>query len=377
MQVFKLFFRIIYKNKWSVIATLLIAFAMSFMFVQDSASSSIETKAKVVIADQDQSEASKALTTYLKDKVELQDVKEADIEDAMYYRQVDYVLYIPKGYEASLDSQAVIELEKKQLPDSSSAYVVDSYVTNYTDTLYAHATYGNSDIKDVIKATNEDMKEEIVYTGIQQKDDLPINFLFNFLNYSFFSGLIAAIGIVMIELNKTDIKRRLMISPISNKSYNFQIALATITLGAIFVVCSTAYAYVVFGNAMKAIGSYLYILNLACVVVPSLALGYLLCVFVKKREVIGGMQNVISLFLAFVSGSFVQQSLLTDGVLTVAKFTPSYYFVRNNDLIFELTKMDSKQLTPIYQNMGITLLFGIVIFVVAFIIQKQKRKNII
>ncbi|MDH6366854.1 MULTISPECIES: ABC transporter permease [unclassified Breznakia] len=377
MQVFKLFFRIIYKNKWSVIVTLLIAFAMSFMFVQDSASSSIETKAKVVIADQDQSEASKALTTYLKDKVELQDVKEADIEDAMYYRQVDYVLYIPKGYEASLDSQAVIELEKKQLPDSSSAYVVDSYVTNYTDTLYAHATYGNSDIKDVIKATNEDMKEEIAYTGVQQKDDLPINFLFNFLNYSFFSGLIAAIGIVMIELNKTDIKRRLMISPISNKSYNFQIALATITLGAIFVLCSTAYAYGVFGNAMKAIGSHLYILNLACIVVPSLALGYLLCVFVKKREVIGGMQNVISLFLAFVSGSFVQQSLLTDGVLTVAKFTPSYYFVRNNDLIFELTKMDSKQLTPIYQNMGIVLLFGVVIFIVAFIIQKQKRKNII
>ncbi len=377
MQVFKLFFRILYKNKWSVITTLLIAFAMSFMFVQSSASSSTETKAKVVIVDQDQSDASIALTTYVKGKVEIKEMDEKDIEDAMYYREVEYVLYVPKGYETSLNRQQVIELEKKQLPDSVSAYVVDSYVTSYTDALYAQATYGTGSIKDCIAATNEAMKEEIQYTGIQQKDTQPINFLFNFLNYSFFSGLIAAIGIVMIELNKTDIKRRMTVAPITSKSYNLQITLATVVLGAVFVGCSTLFAYLVFYDAMQAIGSYLYILNLACIVIPSLALGYLLCVFVKKREVIGGMQNVISLFLAFVSGSFVPQFLLSDGVLMVAKFTPSYYFVKNNDLIYEMTKLDAKQVMPIYQNMGIIVGFGIVIFIIAFVIQKQKRKNIV
>ncbi|OCN03935.1 hypothetical protein A4S06_03835 [Erysipelotrichaceae bacterium MTC7] len=377
MQVFKLFFRILYKNKWSVITTLLIAFAMSFMFVQSSASSSTETKAKVVIVDQDQSDASIALTTYVKGKVEIKEMDEKDIEDAMYYREVEYVLYVPKGYETSLNRQQVIELEKKQLPDSVSAYVVDSYVTSYTDALYAQATYGSGSIKDCIAATNEAMKEEIQYTGIQQKDTQPINFLFNFLNYSFFSGLIAAIGIVMIELNKTDIKRRMTVAPITSKSYNLQITLATVVLGAVFVGCSTLFAYLVFYDAMQAIGSYLYILNLACIVIPSLALGYLLCVFVKKREVIGGMQNVISLFLAFVSGSFVPQFLLSDGVLMVAKFTPSYYFVKNNDLIYEMTKLDAKQVMPIYQNMGIIVGFGIVIFIIAFVIQKQKRKNIV
>ena len=47
---------------------------------------------------------------------------------------------------------------------------------------------------------------------------------------------------------------------------------------------------------------------------------------------INGISTVLSLGTSFISGVMVPQELLGDRVLTIAKFFPTYYFVRINDM---------------------------------------------
>jgi len=378
MQVFKLFFQIINKNKISVLITLIITFAVSILFLKNTGNSLTIQRANIAVVDRDQSVASKALTKYMHKRTDVKDINEQDIEEAIFYKDIEYVLYIPKGYEDAIKANEEIVLEKKQVPDSASAYVVDNYVDAFSNTVRSHYAYAQDPVmEDAIKAANRDLALEVVSQSITGEDKEPIQFYFNFLCYSFFSALIWGLGVVMISMNKVDIKRRNVVSPVSNLKMNTQLALGAAVFGVLLFGISCLFAYTVFGDGMNAVGSYLYLINLAILVFPCLGLAYLIASAIKKSETISGVSNILCLALAFLGGCFVPQAVLSDSVLVISKLIPSYWFVNTNDRIYELTSLNSKALTPIYQNMMILFGFGVIFFVVAFTINKIKRKNII
>lgn len=378
MQVFKLFFQIINKNKISVFMTLIIAFAFSIMFVKTSGDSFTIQRANIAIVDNDNSEASKALTEYMSERTDIKDIDEADIEEAIFYQDIVYVLYIPEGYEDAIKANEEIVLEKKQVPDSASAYVVDNYADAFSNTVRSHYAYASTpSMKDAIKAANTDLELEVTSESVTGEDKEQIQYYFNFLCYSFFCSLIWGLGVVMVSMNRVDIKRRNVVSPVSNLKMNVQLALGAGVFGAVLFGLSCLFAYTVFGDGMTATGSYLYLINLAVLVFPCLGLAYLIASAIKKPEAINGVSNILCLALAFLGGCFVPQSMLSDSVLTISKFTPSYWFVNSNDKIFELTSLTEKTLTPIFQNMLVLVAFGVVFFALAFIFNRIKRKNVI
>jgi len=378
MQVFKLFFQIINKNKISVFMTLIIAFAFSILFVKNTGDSFTIQRANIAIVDNDNSEASKALTNYMEERTDIKDINSEDIEEAIFYQDIVYVLYIPKGYEEAIKANEEIVLEKKQVPDSVSAYVVDNYVDTFTNTVRSHYVYASNPImKEAIQKANVDLALEVTLESVTGEDKEPIQYFFNFLCYSFFCSLIWGLGVVMIAMNKVDIKRRNAVSPISNLKMNIQLALGASIFGIVLFGLSCLFAFTVFGEGMKTIGSYLYLINLVVLIFPCLGLAYLIASAIKKPEAINGISNIVCLALAFLGGCFVPQVMLSESVLTIAKFTPSYWFVNTNDKIFALTSLNDKALFPIYQNMLILLGFGVVFFTLAFMFNKIKRKNIL
>ncbi|MDL2276056.1 ABC transporter permease [Breznakia sp. OttesenSCG-928-G09] len=377
MQVFKLFFQIINKNKVSVFMTLFIAFAFSIIFVKSNGDQFVIQKADIAIVDKDQSESSKALIKYMAGNTNVKDIDEDMIEDALFYQDIEYVMYIPKGYEGQIKQNKEIALEKKQVPDSASAYIVDSYAESFTNTIRGYYAHGDVSIKEAVKKANKDLALEVSSENIVGEKTEPIHFYFNFLCYSFFCSLIWGIGAVMVSLNKVDIKRRNVVSPISNLKMNVQLSMGAGVLGVVLFVVSVIFAYVFFGDGMKATGSYLYILNLVALLFPCLGLSYLIGSAIKKAEAINGISNILCLGLAFLGGCFVPQSMLSDSVLMVSKFIPSYWFVNSNDRIYNLTSLDAKFVDPIFQNMAILIGFGILFFVLAILISKKTRKNVI
>ena len=72
------------------------------------------------------------------------------------------------------------------------------------------------------------------------------------------------------------------------------------------------------------------ILNSLIFAVAATCLAHLIGTFVKKRNTISGIQVSVGLALSFISGCFVAPQYLDQGILNLAKFFPSYWFIDNN-----------------------------------------------
>ena len=85
------------------------------------------------IFDNDNSEASQALTAYLSSLHHIVSLPSADrdtLQDNMYYYQIDYVLTIPAGFEEKITSQTTRGLLKtSKRKDSCSGYFETSRLT--------------------------------------------------------------------------------------------------------------------------------------------------------------------------------------------------------------------------------------------------------
>lgn len=75
------------------------------------------------------------------------------------------------------------------------------------------------------------------------------------------------------------------------------------------------------------------LLNSAMVLLFSIALTLLVSTFALKQQSLSMIANVASLGLSFLSGIFVPQYLLGKGVLAVAHFLPTYWYIRLNSML--------------------------------------------
>lgn len=378
MQVFKLFFKIVNRYKFLFFLTIAISFGMSFLFASESSNQMEIVKTKITIIDEDHSDVSKDLMSYLQKVAEVKDIDSSKIEEALYYRHVEYVLYIPSGYAANVLAGKNIILEKKQVPDSMSAYVMDQHVASYTNTAHNYAVYGEiSDAKELIKLVNSDLDIHINSTQLISEPTADIQFLFNFMAYGFMVTIISIVGYIMITLNKTDIKRRNTVAPISTLSMNIQLLLGILLIGIGLISVVTLFGYIIFGSGMTTPGAYLYIVNMLIYLVPTIGIAYLLGAAIKSIEALNGVSNILCLAFAFLGGAFVPLEFLSSTVQMIGKITPSYWFVSTNEQIRELTSTSVDALSPILQNMGVQILYGIIVITCAILISKRMKRNII
>ncbi len=375
MQVFKLFYQIVWKYKINVFILMIIALAYAVVFVGNSSNQFdiSGSNANVVVYDFDNTTASKGLTSYLGEKVEIVEMEEGQIEDALFYYYIDYALYIPKGYEETIENNEIIELESKSSSKSSRAWIVNSYVENYGNAMNSYYSSGYS-IDESLENTLSDLNVEVKYEAKNVKGSSNVNRFFNFVFYSIFGTLFSAVALVMIQLNKVDISRRNVVSPVSNLSVNLQLLAASISFAIILWAMTVAFSFFYFADAMKETASYLYILNLFVLLFPLVSLIYLLVLNVRNKNALSGISNVVALGMSFLGGVFVPQSLLGSGVITIAKFVPSYWFINTNDQIIELTNLND--LSPLYNNMLILIAFGIFYVICAVVISGIRRRNI-
>ena len=103
MTVFKAFLKILNKNKFIIIlyTVFLIGFGGFNMQTRDNNPNFVESKPDIMIVNNDEEEGiTKGLIKYMADNsniIELDNNEEA-INDGLFYRDVNYVIYIPKNY---------------------------------------------------------------------------------------------------------------------------------------------------------------------------------------------------------------------------------------------------------------------------------------
>ena len=66
---------------------------------------------------------------------------------------------------------------------------------------------------------------------------------------------------------------------------------------------------------------------------------------------------------------------LPDSILKIAHILPSYYYVKNNEILKEMEVFNLETLEPILMNMVIMIAFSLVFILITNVITKKKLKK--
>ena len=386
MQVYKAYFKIIKKNigQLSIYLIIFLLFAIIFGKVSTSPKDTDFESTKVNISIINKDENSKlisGLTDYLKENANIVDVgtSKEDLQDALFFREAEYIITIPKGFTKEiLKGNKDINIEKTVIPNSTSEIYMDNLINRYLNTVKMYtSTIDNISQAKLVSNVNKDLSHTTdvkikTYDNDYSNNASCANY-YNFFAYSMFAVLILGISLVMISFNNKDLKRRNLASSLSMKNMNIQMVFANITYALVVWFVMIIASFIMFKNYMFTINGLLSLLNSFVFTLAALSISILISNLVTSRNALSAVVNVIALGSCFISGVFVPQQYLGDKVLSIAKFNPTYWYVKANDDIAILVNYSNENMRPIFMSMIIVLGFALAVYAVTLVVIKQKR----
>ncbi len=380
MTIFKAFLKVLNKNKFIVImyTAILVFFGVFNMQTSDNSIGYISTKPDILIINNDENKGlTKDLINYIEknsNKVEIKD-DETSINDALFYRDVNYIIYIPSNFRKDFLEGNNPQIEIKKTGDYQSS-LANMLLERYLKVASAY----NEIIKDenlIIKKIHDTLKDktEVELTSSINKNALDKTaYYYNFANYSILAGCVYIICIILSSFNNNMIRKRTIISSTNNKVFNRRLLLANslfaLTLWLFYVILS----FILLGEVMFSISGLLYILNSLVFSICALTLAFLIGNISNNKNALNGIVNVIALGSSFLCGAFVPTEYLPELVLKIAHILPSYYFINTNNLLTKIEKFNLTSLKPVLINISIILAFSTIFIILTNIISKRKNK---
>lgn len=380
MTVLKTYFKVLNKYKATIIMyTAFLIFFSGFNFKSGNNTTDFQaTKPDVLIVNNDMREGVTAnLIKYIEKNCNVKKIKndKEAVNDALFYRDVNYIIYIPKDYRTDFLNKHDPQIKVKSTGDYASS-LAEMMLERY---IKVANVYNDSDMAedDMIKCINSTLSKQ---TKVKITSKLDINNLshatsyFNFTNYCILAGCIYVIGLVLSSFREEKIRKRTIISGMDYKKYNNQLMLSNGIFAFIFWLFYIVLGFILVGGIMFTKYGMLYILNSFVFNVCTLALAFLIANLVSDKDALNGIVNVLALGTSFLCGAFVPMQWLPDGVLKAAHIFPSYYFIKNNETIKTLEEFSMNTVKPIIINMFIVLVFAVGFVVVNNVITGRKRK---
>ena len=380
MTVFKTFLRVLNKLKVPVImfTAMLIIFGGLNMKTNKSSMSFVATKPDVLIINSDENVGiTKNLVSYIKKKCNIKKIennKEA-IDDALFYRQVNYIIYIPENFRENFLGGKNPEIEVKSTGDYQAS-LAQMVLERYTKLANSYLKTTSSE-EELIEKINEiiENEPEIKITSKLNSNDLDkATFYYNFASYSILAGCVYVICLILSSFNEEKIRKRIIISSMNYKEHNRKLLLSNVVFAIVLWLVYILLSFALIGKEMFTSHGFIYILNSFVFALCSVPIAFLIATLVNNKSAISGIVNVVALGSSFLCGAFVPMELLPDAILKIAHILPTYYYIKNNESIKSLETIDFGTLKPILINMGIILIFGIIFVVLTNIVSKKKRK---
>lgn len=388
MPVFKTYFKVMRKQLIGLILYAVmfisITLAVTFFILRDNKKEFSISKVPILLINEDgDNEFLEAFTSYLKDYVNYIDVEnnEQARKDALFYHEVNYILTIPKGFTASFLRGEEVMLTKEIQPDKMTAVQsVDNAIDNYLNMAKAYiSNIPGYDVNELIGFLKKNpMSEARVIIDSGEKKTLDAKefnaYFFNYLGYIMIVCFILGISTVMMSFHGLDIRRRQAASPVSSRDYNLQLILANLMFVLVYIAIFIVIGFI--SNPFRRFELSLVFTWINAIVygLVTLCISYLVGILVKAKNAIQAISTGLSLGLAFLSGMFVPQEFLGSAVLRVASFLPSYWYVKANNTIRDLSGYSLTSLSPVLQYMAIQLGFAAVFLAIILVVAKSKRQ---
>lgn len=381
MTVFKTFFRIVNKLKPTIIlyTALLIIFGAVNMKTSDNNINFVNSKPDILIINQDVNKGlTKNLIDYMKKNSNIVKVEnnEEKINDALFYREVSYVIYIPKDYRKNvlLGKNPKLDIKKT---DEYDAHLSEMMLKRYIKLQNIYNKEAGSE-DELITLINDNINDDVnvkITSKVDTSKTYNIAYYFNFASYSILAIIIYIICLVLCSFKEESISKRINISSINYKSHNNKILLASIVFSSIVWLLFVIIGVTIVGDIMFSIRGLISIINSFIFTFCALTLSILISSLTNNKNAISGIVNVIALGSAFLCGAFVPAEYLPSSVLNFAHILPAYYYINSNDLLKNIDVINISSMHPIIINIVIIIIFSILFIILNNIVTRKKRKS--
>ncbi len=379
MIVFKTILKILNKLKGLIILYTVMLISVTLVNqTSDNVDSFEEVKPSVIIVNNDKSKngVTNHFIKYLENHMEVKDIdtgNEEKIDDALFYRDVSLVVYIPDGFGDDLLDSKDVSVEYKISGDKGSSYG-KMLVQNYFDSFNIYNNYYDGDelFDRLDNALNLDVNVEV-------KSKLDTNSLsrmarfFNFLNYAILAGCVYSISMILASLKSENVRKRTIVSSYDYKKYNRIVleacSIVIIGMWLLYMIL----ALIIFKDLFISMNGLWYVINSFVFSLCSLCIGFLIGNITQNKGAISGIVNVISLGSSFLCGCFVPFEFMPDYVIKIAHIFPTYYFVINNEALKVMDNFSLSSVSPLILNMGIVLIFGVCFVIITNYVSKKKQ----
>lgn len=380
MTVFKTFLKVLNKYKVTIImyTVILVAFGGFNMKTSDNSINFVSSKPDVLIINQDKEEGiTKNLVEYIKNNSNIIDVKndEEAINDALFYRDVNYIIYIPENYREDFLNGKNPKIEIKSTGDYQSA-LAEMMLERYIKlaNTYQGSIKSEEELINKINDTISNQTEVEITSKLDTNNLEKASFYYNFLSYSMLAGLVFVICSILSSFKEEKVSKRTTISSMNYKKFNRKLLLSNSLFAIVMWLLYVILSFILVGDIMFTMHGLVYVINSFVFTLCALCIAFLIGNLVINKNAINGIVNVVALGSSFLCGAFVPMEWLPDAVLKIAHILPSYYYINSNEILKEVETFNFETLKPIFTNMGVVLIFAVGFVILTNIISKKKRR---
>ncbi|MBO4863147.1 MAG: ABC transporter permease [Eubacterium sp.] len=381
MHIYKTFFKVAAQHKAAIIMySCIIIFMLIAMTGGEKKSESTVTLAKysLLVVDNDHSEISEALVSFLDKKHTLKENTYTDeqITSQIYYQRIAEYIVIPEGFGESFEKaikDGAADAKDKDLTSLLQATYDDSMprgifvnmqINDYLNSLADYMNMGKS-----VSEASAKSEEALDISGFVSRQAQEINDCdkiytsFTFLPYGILSIIFSSVLSVILSFNDKERKNRTMVSSIKMTSRNISLVMGTLTVAFVVTTLLIIINSLIQGSEfiftkawwLSAANAYIYTISITMLLsmITSLPLG------IDKSgrgNTSAFVTNIIGLSFAFLGGTFVDLTVLGDNVAKVGRFIPNYWYSTASHSIWYEGAGINELLAPF----GFQLLFGIV-----------------
>ena len=380
MTVFKTFWKIVNKYKGTIIlyTVMLISFGGINLASNDTTTTFTSTLPNIAIVNNDQkSVLTNNLISYLSENSKVVDIEndEEKINDALFYRDVSYVVYIPKNYTNDVLKGMNPTIDIKSTNDYTSS-LEEMMLTDYLNlqNTYLKLTTDQAKLTNYINDTLKDKSEVVLTSKVDTKSFSKVSRYFNFASYSILAVVIFIITLVLTSFKEKTVNKRIVVSSMNYKKHNGLILKSSLVYALIVWVLFSLLAIILLGKSLLNIRGLLLILNTLIFTLQALTFALLISSLVNNKDAIGGIVNVVALGSAFLCGAFIPSMYLPEKVVSISHIFPAYYYNNSNDLVTSLEVINLTTLKPFITNIMMMLVFMLVFILLNNFVIKNKRK---
>lgn len=380
MIVFNTFWKVIKKYKATVIlyTAMLVIFGSTNMQANNKAMTFTNTKPDILIVNNDKDGIlTKNLVDYLNKNTNIVKIKDSEEarDDALFYRDVSYIIYIPTSYSKNVLNGINNTLDIKSTNDYNAS-LAEMILKKYIEVENVYASIYRDEAK-IINAINKNLETN---SNVEITSKLNTTTMektarfYNFASYCIMAVTIYIVCLVLSSFHNEMINKRIVVSSMNYKKHNRLILGASFAYALIVWILYIVLGIILLGDVMFTIRGLIYVLNTLIFTFVALTLALLISTITNNKNAISGIVNVVALAQAFLCGAFIPTQWLPNSVLTIAHVLPAYWYINTNDILKELETISSTTLKPVIINSIILILFSLIFIILNNIISKKKRQ---